>query len=68
MKEAAKGKGFKDLKNPKKKCGIEKFVSQEMIIKELQAELAYANQEIEFLKKLLLWARRERSDESSTFC
>ena len=38
-----------------------------MIIKELQAELAYANQEIEFLKKLLLWARRERSDESSTF-
>lgn len=48
MKEAAKGKGFKDLKNPKK-CGIEKFASQEMIIKELQAELAYANQEIEFL-------------------
>lgn len=67
MKEAAKGKGFKDLKNPKKKCGIEKFASKEMIIKELQAELAYANQEIEFLKKLLLWARKERSDESSTF-
>ena len=33
------------MKNPKKKCGIEKFVSQEMMIKELQAELAYANQE-----------------------
>jgi hypothetical protein len=33
MKEAAKGKGFKDLKNPKKKCCIEKFASQEMIIR-----------------------------------
>lgn len=53
MKEAAKGKDFKDLKNSKKKCGIEKFASQEMIIKELQAELAYANQEIEFLKKIV---------------
>ena len=45
------------MKNPKKKCGIEKFVSQEMMIKELQAELAYANQEIEFLKKNCCFGR-----------
>ena len=59
LREAKSGKGFRDISTYAEFCG-NYTTSPELRIKYLEQELAYKNQEIEFLKKIASLEEKEQ--------